>query len=191
MPKWHTILVNVANAETSIVETGESGKLELVKYKYGIKVPRSARRQALFFNDSVNVDKIERVCEALEGGSTKRVAADCACIPVEDLDYMMALGQAGHPFYGKLFEDVSSVRGRAARKLHRRVREHALSDEGVKDGTAIKALRAEEKDSWLEDQGGPAQTVNNTMQVILRTNFGNEVEVDHSEAEDAEFEECE
>jgi len=181
------------SAETSVVPSDAKPrpKARIVKTKYGIRVPVSPRRQAIFFNKSDSVEKIKQVCDSLKVGSTNRVAALSAGMLPEDLTYMIELGKQGHPLYGRLIEAVLKARGRKAREMQERIVEHAMTDEGVVDGTLEKAIIAEERDSWLNDRGPVSVATGMGVTVNFNTNFGDEKPVDHSvvDAEDVEFEE--
>lgn len=175
---------------TLLIEENEAKKPVPVKYKYGIMAPKDPRKQAIFYNTSLNVEKIRRVTDAIEDGATWRVAAAQAGMYPTEFEYMIKLGRAGHPTYGRLVSELLETRGLAARKMFKRMLDHSMSDDGVKDGSLERMIKAEERDSWLET-GSESTVKGSGTKVNINVNFGDEKTVNHEvvDAEDAEFEE--
>ena len=189
---WHFILWRMeAEAEQTQVSE-EATKLSVVKYKYGLPVPKNPRKQAIFYNKSLDVEKIRRVKEAIEEGATWRAAAMQAGMYPKEFEYMIQLGRAGHPAYGRLVSELLESRGKLARQMFAKMFDHAMSEEGVSDGTLEKMIKAEERDSWIETAHEGGVNPGATVKVNINVEFGDEREVSHEEildAEDAEFEE--
>ena len=177
--------------EVCAIEPGDDGKPEIAKYKYGIKAPKGHREQAIFYNKTADIKKIKLIREAAENGATWRVAAAQAGMLPKEFEYMMALGRAGHPAYAQLVDDLIQARGKLSRKLHERAAEHAMSEEGVRDGSLEKMIKAEERDSWLGEESEFSANSGGGLRVKLQVNFGTEKPVEHVDAEEAEFEEVE
>lgn len=178
---------------TSAIQPSDDEEPKIIKRKWGIKVPSKPREQAIFYNKSLDVTKIKRICEAVEEGATWRIAAAQAGMYPSEFEYMIKLGRAGHPVYGQVIYRLLEARGVVARKLISKMMDHAMSDEGVADGTLEKMIKAEERDSWIDV--APSETANtgSGVKVNINVNFGDEKTVDHSKSEvlDAEFEEFE
>jgi hypothetical protein len=174
----------------SAIESDERGKPVVAQYKYGIKVPKGHREQAIFYNKTADIKKIKLIREAAENGATWRVAAAQAGMLPKEFEYMMALGRAGHPAYAQLVDELIQARGKLSRQLHERAAEHAMSDEGVRDGSLEKMIKAEERDSWLDNESEYSVSAGSGLKVNFNVNFGTEKPVEH-DAEDVEFEEVE
>ena len=102
-----------------------------------------------------------------------------------EFEYIWYLGRRGHPAYAGLVCDLMKVRGDFATRLQSHMAKHALTDEGLADGTTAKMLKAEERDSWIEDREKVAEvTVNMGIgKVVLTTDFGDAEEGDVVEGE--------
>ncbi len=167
----------------------EVPKTSLVKRKYGIPIPRTPRKQAIFYNKSLDVDKIMRIKDAIAEGATWRAAAMQAGMYPSEFEYMIKLGRAGHPAYGRLVSELLESRGALARRMFDRMLSHAMTEDGVADGTLEKMIKAEERDSWLETESEVQARSGGGVKVNINIEFGDEQEVSHEDALDAEFEE--
>lgn len=179
----------MGTTESAIVKPGEVSEVIKTRRKYGLVVPKTPRKQAIFYNKSLDVEKILKIKDAIAEGATWRAAAMQAGMYPSEFEYMIKLGRAGHPAYGKLVSELLEARGAVSRKMFDRMLSHAMSEEGVTDGTLEKMIKAEERDSWIETGAAVSGAGNVSAQVNINVNFGDEKTVDHSDVEDAEFEE--
>jgi len=168
--------------------TTDSDGSEIVECHHGFPVPRDPRKRALLYNRSMDVQKMDRLYEALERGATFRSAAMQARMLPREFEYIWQLGKDGHPTYRKFFNQVMEARGDYATRLQQHVASHAFTTAGVEDGTAMKVLKAEEKGTYIDEREKVADVVLNLEigKVVLNTEYGDEAEVVHGEVEDAE-----
>lgn len=182
--------MSMAHDLTKPVKQPAGKKAGIVDHRYGFPIPKDHRKSALLFNETLNVEKMETLYDALSTGATFRSAAMQAGMTPSEFEYMWKLGRGGHPTYSGFFEKAMRVRGKYAAKLQRHVSDHAMTQDGIEDGTALKVLKAEEKDSWIDDREKVAEvTVNLGIgKVVLNTDYGDEREHDvvDGEVEDAE-----
>jgi len=153
-----------------------SGRSREITHKWGLPVPENPRKRAIFFNRSLNVDKIRRLEDAAACAATWKQAAERAGMYPEELGYMMKLGRSGHPTYGRLVERLLTARAGAVARIQERMYEHADSAAGIKDGTAEKFLKMDEKDSWLdESRHSDIAVTANIGKVVINTNFDDDL----------------
>jgi hypothetical protein len=169
-----------------LTKTDDAG---VVTHRYGMPVPKTPRMQAILW--SKRDHHFDDLRDSVVSGATFREAALEAGYTPKEFDYMMKLGEAGHPVYAGLFSDLARMHGEALRELREPRFMHALTDEGVKDGTNERFVEALERQSWLKDKGNKAEDVKVDigLTVKVKKDFGNEVEIEDNAILEAEYEE--